>query len=196
MVNIFGQRMTQHVGVMCWPGRQRLLPKTGEVVIHIETAGGWLVVQWRRHDGYWLRKVGKAGVPIDRPLHVYPRPKVPKMKRRERAAAGLPLVPALSNESVPLNDFPLLREWVSCTAYDDGSIRVPGYITLRNRGHSYEVTVYDVDEGLRLPVRGPDLDRTLMLVETLLGTQDAAWEVDDYLQSQLARKSARKKKAG
>lgn len=115
------------------------------------------------------------------------------MKRRQPVVNVGACAPALPATSVLLAKLPAIREFLSATGYDDGSPRVPGYLTLRNRGHSYEITLYDPDAGLRLPARGPDLDKTLLLAEQLLGVQEAPWEVDNYLTEQLAKKSKKRR---
>ena len=115
------------------------------------------------------------------------------MKRRQPVVNVGACAPALPATSVLLAKLPAIREFLSATAYDDGSPRVPGYLTLRNRGHSYELTLYDPDAGLRLPTRGPDLDKTLLLAEQLLGVEEAPWEVDNYLTEQLAKRAKRKR---
>lgn len=113
------------------------------------------------------------------------------MKRRTPAEAGLPPVP-LSDESYTLHDFPLIREFLSATAYDDQTPRSPGYLTLRNRGGSYEITLYDVDAGMRVAARACLLDDVLAAAELLLGADQAPWEQDRYLTEQLTKN--RKKK--
>lgn len=117
------------------------------------------------------------------------------MKRRAAPQGGLPVVPALPATSVMLGKLPLIREFLSATAYDDGTMRTPGYYTFRNRGHSYELTLSDPDSGMRLVARGPDIDKTFSLAETLLGTEDAQWEIDRYLTEQLEKKRPKKKGA-
>lgn len=117
------------------------------------------------------------------------------MKRRAKPADGLPTVPALGMGSVILAKCPLLREFLSATTYEDSTLRTPGYVTWRNRGYAYEITLYDPDSGMRLPVRHPEIDKLFGLVETMLGAEDAQWEVDQYLSEQLAKKQKRKKGA-
>lgn len=114
------------------------------------------------------------------------------MKRRTPPAAGLPALP-LEDQSKVLHKFPLIREFLSSTAYEDQSPRQPGYFTLRNRGGSYEVTVYDPDAGLRCAVRAMTLDDVLAATELLLGAAEAPWETDRWLTEQLAKN--RKKRA-
>lgn len=115
------------------------------------------------------------------------------MQRRNLA---LKLVPQseLSRESKLFARLPRLAEYLTRVSYDDGSPRVPSYYTLRNRGASFEVTVYDPDSGGRLPVNGATLDEAFLALEKLLGAEEAPWQPDKYLMSELARKAPRAKK--
>ncbi len=117
------------------------------------------------------------------------------MKRRNAPLGGGAIVPALPMASTILAKLPAVREFLTATEYEDHSPRQPGYVTLRNRTTTFEVTLYDPDAGARLAVRGPDLDKTLLLVEQLLGVEEAPWELDGYLQEQLARRAKKKKKS-
>lgn len=117
------------------------------------------------------------------------------MKRRVPLTEGNYIPPALPATSDVLRKLPQLREFITATTYEDGSVRVPGDFALRNRGTGFEVTLYDPDAGLRLPCRGSTIDDAFMLAEKLLGVEDAPWEVDDYLTQRLAKRKARKKGA-
>jgi hypothetical protein len=118
-----------------------------------------------------------------------------RVKRRiPPQGSGKNIVPALPATSVILAKVPAMRAFVTDTAYEDGSPRVPGYFTLRNRVACFEVTLYDPDSGCRLPVRGSDLDKALQMAEQLLGVEEAPWEVDQYLLGQLEQRGRKKKK--
>lgn len=175
--------------------RSQRLPIRGTRVLHIIHGSKWMLVQWKPRMGYWCLATGRYGQDGHELLHTWPRPEEPRMKRRQPVAAeGVPLI-ALSETSVVLGKFKSIREFVSRTAYDDNSARTPGYFTLRNRVATYEITWYDPDSGLRLPVRGTTLDDVLSLSEKLLSAEEAPWEVDRYLSEELARKSRKKKSA-
>lgn len=102
-------------------------------------------------------------------------------------------MPPAPMTSVLLAKLPAIREFMSATQYDDGSPREPGYMTIRTWGTQWQVTVYDPDSGARMPVRAPELDKALLLVEQLLGVEEAPWEIDRYLSEQLAKKSKKKR---
>lgn len=168
------------------------LPQWGEKDCVVLRDDAFLYLHWRRGRGYrplwWERndppartRIATWGAKGDR---------VP-IKRRVVNGERIK-VPALPVESKQLLRVPLLLEFLSSTEYEDGIKRTPGYMTLRNKTIEYEITLYDPDAGMRLPVRGRTLDQLLMAVETLLGAQDAAWEEDSYLQSKMPKE--RKKK--
>ena len=115
------------------------------------------------------------------------------MKRRQAARPGDTVLPALPSTSTHLPKLPALREFLSATKYDDDTPRTPGYVTVRNRVTTYEVTVYDPDSASRLSCRGPTLDAALALVEQLLGVEEAPWEPDNYLASQQTKSKPKKR---
>lgn len=117
------------------------------------------------------------------------------MKRRPLAAGVTPaLKPALPSASTMMAKSPALREFITATTYEDGTPREPGYFTLRNRGFTFELTVYDPDSGTRLAVRAPKIDDVLSMTEQLLGVEEAPWEQDRYLTEQLEGRKKGKRK--
>jgi hypothetical protein len=110
------------------------------------------------------------------------------VKRRGQLSGEDVRVPEAKVTSVLLAKLPAVREWMVSTVYDDGSARVPGKLGLEVYGQTWVVTLRDPNNGLRLQVRGDDLDRALLTVEQLLGVDEAPWEQDAYLTSQLAKK--------
>lgn len=112
-------------------------------------------------------------------------------RRTPVGSAELPGIP-LPMTSAILMKLTLIREFLTEVNYEDGSKRQPGYMTLRNRGTQFELTLYDPDAGMRLPCRGLLIDDAFALAEKLLGTESAPWEKDDYLTSRLTTKKKRK----
>lgn len=113
-------------------------------------------------------------------------------KRRAAPSEGQPAIP-LESESVVLKDFPKLREFLTCTVFDDMSRRQPGYLTIRTRGLTFEMTLYDYDSGMRLAVQGRDIDEMFASAELLVSTENAPWTPDQYLLSLLAKNQKKKK---
>lgn len=114
------------------------------------------------------------------------------MKKRQALGLENVPIPALPGDSKLLEKLPLLREFLSVTAYDDGSMRQPGSYRFENKLICYQITLYDADAGMRLPVSGATIDDVMKAAERLLGAPDAPWEVDRYLTEQLQKKSKEK----
>lgn len=72
--------------------------------------------------------------------------------------------------------------------YDDGSPRRPGTVTLRTLGPTWQAEARDYDAGLRLRVIGDEVDTVLLMLDALLGSDDAPWEPDEYLQGRVGKK--------
>jgi len=108
---------------------------------------------------------------------------------KKRAPAGdSPSIPALSTDNTVMKKLPLLTEFISATAYEDGSPRTPGYFTVRNRTIEYEITLYDPDSGQRVSIRARELDKMYFGAEVLLGAAEAPWEPDKYLMERMPKK--------
>lgn len=79
-----------------------------------------------------------------------------------------------------LPKLPLLREWLTATSYEDSGIRLPGALRLTTRDALWHLTLTDPDACARLLVSDPSLDRSLLLLEQLLGVPEAPWQLDPY----------------
>lgn len=172
--------------------RSQYLPRHGEKRIIIARGATWYLLHWVHRAAYRVTQWGPVGLPAEAVVTVdCHSTEVLRMKRRTPAEAGLPALP-LPSESKLFAKLPLIREFLSATAYDDGSPRQPGYLTVRNRGGSYEITAYDPDAGLRAAVRAMTIDDTWAALELLLGAAEAPWETDHYLMDQLLKKKKRR----
>lgn len=108
--------------------------------------------------------------------------------RKLSPAGGEGPRPRLNSETVFFRKVSMVVEFLCATSYEDGSPRTPGYLTLRNRGHCYELTAYDPDSGQRLCVGASDLDSCYTALNTMLGADLAPWTLDDYLTGLLSKK--------
>lgn len=170
------------------------LPRFRVTLIQVVCPRRWYVVQWSPRVGWLLVSSGPTGTPVHEPDYNVSFEER-KMKRRQPPLEGGEYIaPALSMTSTILSKLPALREFITATSYEDGTARVPGYFTLRNRGASFEITVYDYDSGCRMAVTAPELDKALLLLETMLGVADAPWEQDRWLMEQLVKRNKGKKK--
>lgn len=187
-----GVTVTRHQGG--WKRRRvcRWSPRRGERWLRLVLPRAWWLIQWLPREGWWIVAAGDAGTPYAAPTYSSPRYQGDAMKRRQQAQPGQASVPALPSTSTHWPKLASIREFLAATSYDDGTARVPGYLTVRNRTTTFEITLYDPDSGSRLVCRGGTLDEALALAEKLLGVEEAPWEPDNYLQAQLAKKRPRK----
>ena len=70
------------------------------------------------------------------------------------------------------------------TQYDDGEPRKPGWITLKTFGSAWQVEAKDPDSCCSLRVVENSLDEALELLNLLLESEEAPWELDSWLQQQ------------
>lgn len=75
----------------------------------------------------------------------------------------------------------------SITQYEDGEPRKPGWITIKTLGSAWQVEAKDPDSCLSLRVLENSLDEALELLNLLLESEEAPWELDTWLQQQAAR---------
>lgn len=66
------------------------------------------------------------------------------------------------------------------TRYDDGSPRVPGWVSIKTIGGVWQVEAKDPDTCQFLRVQQPSLDDALTLMALLLDSEDAPWEHDPW----------------
>ena len=149
-------------------------------------------IRWRPWTGYTVIGSGPVGSAYPEVIYLDPLKKVRLMKRRSVVSREGAILPALSAESKVLAKLPALREFLSATAYEDGTARTPGYFWFSNRRMLYEVILFDPDSGSRLPVTALTMDDVFVAAEALLTAPEAAWQPDKYLTEQLAKKTKRK----
>ena len=192
--------MRRHAGitVLTWDGRvamrprSQYLPRYGEKRVIIERRGRWYLAHWLSRAGYRITQWGPVGLPPEAvTLADCHDVEDARMKRRTPAEAGLPAVP-LDASSKLFGKLSLVCEFLTSTAYDDGTPRTPGYVTWRNRGGSFEITAYDPDAGLRCAVRHMTIDGAWAALDVLIGATEAPWEIDQYLTDQLLKKKKRR----
>lgn len=147
-----------------------------------------LLLHWKPWGGIWLVAERRGDVSAE-PHTLSPRPETTMaIKKRQPAPQSGQQQPAAKATSVLLAKLPALREWLTATAYEDGSARTPGRLSLEVYGTTWSLLLRDPDAAARLPIRGEDLDKVLLLAEQLLGVEEAPWERDNYLAEQLGKK--------
>ena len=73
------------------------------------------------------------------------------------------------------------------TQYDDGDPRKPGWFTVKTFGSAWQVEAKDPDTCMTLRVVQASLDDALGLMNLLLESEEAPWEVDTWLQQQASK---------
>lgn len=185
------------IRVLAWRpcGRLRrghqIAPRWGERRYIIDRGPLWVKVIWEKLGGYRLLASLCGRSPAHAELCNWEPEVWPVPIKRKSPSGEMPPVPALTVQTKILMKCHLLMEFITATAYEDGTVRTPGYFTIRNRTIEFECTLYDPDGGVRCAVRARDMDNLLAAVETLLGAEDAVWEQDQYLMSR--RPKSRKK---
>jgi hypothetical protein len=147
------------------------------------------VFNWRRwHESVTLRAVYLVSDPLNPLVTQWVRERKIAVKKREKFdAKGAPPAPADKTSTI-LGKLSQLRAWCSETTYDDGTKREPGAVRITSRHTLWQVTVTDPDACARLVVSDPSLDKALLQLELLLGTDTAPWELDVWKAEQEQRK--------
>ena len=102
-------------------------------------------------------------------------------------------LPPLSQDSVVLKKFPLLRFFLTGTTYEDGSHRLPGRMWIDNDGVGFRVTLFEPSAYARVPLRANTLDDLFQVCEVFLGAENPPWEADQYAREKAEQKKTRKK---
>lgn len=110
------------------------------------------------------------------------------LKRREVGTGAGYIAPALSADSKLLGKLPAVMEFLTATAYEDGTPRTPGYMWVSNRTVAFEVTIFDPDGCAKLPALGKTLDEAFALLEAHLRAESPPWQQDGFLVKKAAEK--------
>lgn len=73
-------------------------------------------------------------------------------------------------------------------AYDDGSPRTPGWVTLKQLGGMWMLQMKDPDASAQLCVSAVLLDDLFVAAQLLLGAEDAPWQPDPFLAAAKSQK--------
>lgn len=99
-------------------------------------------------------------------------------KRESRAKDIKHLAPVESNIFSGLLS---LVEHMCLMQYEDGSPRVPGWLTVKSQGAAWAVQVKDPDSCSSFTAVGATLDNAIETAALLLSCDDAPWEADKWL---------------
>lgn len=167
--------------------------RRGEQRIRVLFPGHWRLYVHSPGKGWALESWGFGGRTSTQTEEMPLRWKLMSKLRKLTTSEGGFVLPALPAPTDVFVNRPTLCAFLTETEYEDKTPRLPGQLSIRNKGACFEVTAYDVDSGLRLPVVGPTLRDALQQLEALLNAAEAPWEIDRYLH-EMAQKRKKKKK--
>jgi len=106
----------------------------------------------------------------------------PIVKQKTAAAAagdGAKHVAAM--ETTLLRDLMPIIEHCALVRYDDGQVRLPGWVTIKTLGAAWIVQVKDPDSANSFQFVAETIDRALEGAALLLACDDAPWQPDAFL---------------
>lgn len=157
----------------------------------------WLVATWRRWSWCWFcRKgrsasyCGRAVVPANLPVG-QKRWAIEEAWKMKRVTDQIKDVFA-GAMAVDLGSWgknlPHITERLTALRYDDGGIRVPGYIRIEVKGQAWQIQYVEPDGAvmLRLDVASPD--ELFPALEAVLGHEQPPWQPATWLKPKMPRK--------
>jgi len=155
--------------------RCQYLPRSHGVRLQVERGRTVYYVSWEPREGYRITGWGAVGDPTGARVNAdYHDPEVLRMMRRTPPAAGLPALP-LSSDSKIFHRLPLIREFLSSTAYDDGSPRETATLLCVFEFGVVKVCLNDRAEARSLWVSGGGMDEALDVLEATLAAGKGDW---------------------
>jgi len=161
----------------------------------------WYILRLRRKDvlvcyvpfrGFHCRSILERGGKLTEPILTIPPPEFSVKKvqpGKQTTEGGASHLAAMETEL--FGKLSSLAAHVAVTRYEDGSPRRPGWFTVKTLGAAWVVQVKDPDSCCQLQTTSQTLDDALALADLLLGSEEAPWEPDPWLQR---TESQRKKK--
>jgi len=107
------------------------------------------------------------------------------IKKRENRTKDLKHLAAM--ETVILSDRLALVEHCALMQYEDGTPRLPGWVTVKTQGAAWIVQVKDPDSCSSFSAVAPTLDGAIDTACLLLACDDAPWEADKWLADAASR---------
>jgi hypothetical protein len=151
--------------------------------------GRWkITMQWLPRKGMFPLRAVTWGTGSPAPPVVFPNLRSRRMKKLSMGAEGGDKLPPLSPESTILKKMPRLCEFLTATAYEDGSARSPGRLWLEQDGFAFTITLFEPTGYARVRLRASTLDDVFNLANAHLGMENAPWEADQYARDKAAQK--------
>jgi len=154
--------------------------------------GRRFLLSWVPWHGYWCEAWARIAGGRVTDFGYYPQPEKP-MKRVDlnKSNGSSRPVHLAAVETEILGRCPQVVAHLCHVAYDDGSPRQPGTVTIRVRGSTWSVEARDWDACARLVASATTCDDAFALLDLLLGSDNAPWEPDRYLEEKKPQKKPR-----
>lgn len=187
------------IKLLTWVGRAAIkrhaqtLPRSRPLTLIIRRGAGEYLAYWYPWNGYQFRawRASRPGRGINDWDVEWEKVEMP-IKRRVAPDAPLQF-PDLPSVTKLFAKLPTLVAFITARSYDDGAARVPGKFWVDASSAGFTVTLIDIDQALRLTVRAGTIDDAFAAAESLLGAENAPWEVDQFQAEKRAEKMKKKK---
>jgi len=157
--DVWGYRCLQCVGRRGLKRHHQTLPKTGVVMLRVVEDDHWYLYQCQQAIGYRLVAMGRGGrASIDQVKMPERWLRLMPLKRRSGIGRNVAL-PALDPPALLSKRWPAVSEFLVATLFDDNTCRLPGELKWSAKAAGWQVTLYDVEQALRLSVNAPDVER-------------------------------------
>jgi len=173
-------------------GRPVRLYLTRSKSYHLMLPGRRFLLSWVPWRGWWCEAwaVIVGGKVVD--FGYYPQLEKPVKKiDLAKGNGGERPIHLAAVETEILGRVPQIVSHLTHVAYDDGSPREPGTITIRVRGTTWSVEARDWNACARLVASALSCDDAFALLDLLLGSDNAPWEADRYLEEKKPQKKSR-----
>lgn len=149
---------------------------------HLMFPGRRYLLSWSPWNGYWCEAwaVLVGGAVTDFGYFPQPERALKRIDLNKANGATRPIHLAAVETQI-LERCAQVVAHLCHVAYDDGSPRQPGTVTIRVRGSTWSVEARDWDAAARLVASATTLDDAFALLDLLLGSDNAPWEPDRYL---------------
>ena len=159
---------------------------------HFLVPGRRFLLSWVPWRGYWCEAWARivGGKVTD--FGYYPQPEKPvKQIDLNKSNGAGHLMHLAAVETQILGRCPQVVAHLTHIAYDDGSPRQPGTITIRVRNSTWTVEARDWNAAARLVASATTCDDAFALMDLLLGSDNAPWEADRYLEEKRPQKKSK-----
>lgn len=165
--------------------------RKGKHFYNVECRKKWFRLTWQSYFGYYVSgHYAKGAHPLlgHVPITVMERPEM-GIRKRESKLRDLKHLAAV--ESSLFSNHMSLIEHCALLQYEDGSPRLPGWISMASQGAAWTLTIKDPDSVSSFRAVAPTVDAAFDLAAMLLAADDAPWEADKWL-AEAAKRNSKK----